>query len=204
MIILARCLPSSGGRSQRTGALLECDAHQLRALQRGQRVVEPVRRPRAGDLVARLEEGAVEDGETVVRPVACQDLVGGHTVAGGRGLAQARAHRIRVQAQRLVRDRRQRRHDPRRRRERALVGVQLDEVADLLAGRVAWHRPYRRTQQIDGGRALGIVVGGHRDSRLNPNTRGQSDRWPGSSSSMTTRRCAKGWAPPCVGWGTRR
>src|SRR6185503_9393949 len=76
--------------------LAEWDADQLGALQRRQRVVEAVGRPRAGDLFAWFEERPVQDGQTVVGAVAGEDLFGADAEAGRGGHAQARAHRVRV------------------------------------------------------------------------------------------------------------
>ena len=136
--------------------LPERHSDELRALDRGERVVEAVGRPRAGDALARVQERAVEDGEAVVGAVAGQDLLDGDAVARGRGLAQPERDGVGVKAQRFVGDARQRRHHARRGRVRALVGVQLDGVGDLLAGRVAAHGADRGAHEREGPLGVGL------------------------------------------------
>ena len=58
--------------------------------------------------------------------------------------------------------------------------------------------------------AVDQAPGGRRPLSLSPARRpsliayASRRRWPASSSSTTTRPCARAWPPPCAAWGTRR
>jgi len=99
------------------------------------------------------------DRQQVVRPVARQDLVWRDAVQRGCGLAQLSAHRVGIQAQRIVGDGGQHRAHARGGREGRLVGVELDGPANLLAGSVAPHTPNICADQLE--RARGLLVQGH-------------------------------------------
>jgi hypothetical protein len=153
---LGALVPEVGRQLPARPRLLERHGHELRALDRGELLVEAVGRPGAGDAVPGVEERPVDDREAIVRPVARQHLLRRDAEARRRGLAQTPAHRVGVEAHLLLAHARERGHDGRRGRVGALVRVELHRLGVLLAGSVAAHGADGGAYQREGVRRIGL------------------------------------------------
>ena len=138
--------------------------HRARALLAGVDDVARERRPAGDDLVARVEQRLAQRVEAAVRARSDADLLDRDAVPRRERLVQpvGAAVRVAVQARRGLLHRGER---GRERRERALVGGELDDVVeaelaldvlDRLAGLI-------RRQRLDRGadEMAGRLVGGH-------------------------------------------
>ncbi len=111
-------------------------------MHRGEHGVHAVARSGNANTAARIDKCGEDEAQQLIAAVRCNNLVGQKFVTTGRGAAELFSQWVGIALKHSGRNVRELRHHPRTRRERILVGVQLDRTNPGLSSRdVTSHSP---------------------------------------------------------------